>query len=192
MPSIDHQSVNSIWLIEHSSDNVWLLQLLLENWGYQVTRIKDSEALRIEINSQTVKPNLVILSIAPLQKNALEIVKRFRQDSVFDDIPLLCLCTHGVLCKSQVMAAGANDVLDKPFELEELQNKLQRLLAIESNNRHLKSGEGKTLLVLEDEEDESSSLIQQQKYWTEVLQQQSEPNAWELLAEAGYEVNVTG
>ena len=189
MPSIDNQSVNSIWLIEHSSDNIWLLQLLLENWGYQVTRIKDNEALMVEMNSKTTKPNLVILSIAPLQKNALEIVKRFRQDSVFDRVPLLCLCTHGVLCKSQVMAAGANDLLDKPFELEELQSKLQRLLTTEPNHRHLKSAKGRTLLVLEDE---TSSLIQQQKHWSAVLQQHPELNAWEMLAKAGYEINVTG
>ncbi len=185
MSSTDNQSAKTIWLIEHDSDNIWLLELILENWGYDTVRMKDHEALEPKIDSQPTLPSLIILSIAPLQNNVLKLVRTFRQHSTLQYIPLLCLCPTGGLCKSQVMAAGASDVLNKPFELEELHHKLQLLWGLEASIQHSDLRPEMTLLV---SETESSSLLQQQHYWSEVFQDHPESDAWEMLTKAGYEV----
>ena len=71
MSSTANRSAKTIWAIEHSDDNIWLLELLLEKWGYDTVRIKDREILEDRIHSQVDLPNLIIISIAPLQKNVL-------------------------------------------------------------------------------------------------------------------------
>ena len=180
-----NQSAKTIWAIEHSSDNIWLLELLLEKWGYDTVRIKDREALYKSTHFQTSPPNLIIINIAPLQKNTLQLIARFRQEPNFKDIPLLCLCPTGGLCESQVMAAGANDVLNKPFELEQLHYRLQRLWGDKINFQQSQSKQKMTLLV---SETESSSLLLQQHFWSEVFQHHPEPHAWEMLTKEGYEV----
>lgn len=185
MSSTANQSAKTIWLIEHDSDNIWLMELILENWGYDAVRMKDIEALEPKINSQPPLPSLIVLSIAPLQNNVLKLIRNFRQHSTLQYVPLLCLCPTGGLCKSQVVAAGARDVLNKPFELEELHHKLQLLLELEANIQHLDFRPEMTLLV---SETESSSLLQQQHYWSEVFQHHPEHRAWEMLTKAGYEV----
>lgn len=83
------------------------------------------------------------------------------------------------------MAAGANDVLNKPFELEELHYHLQRLWGEEVNFQQSRSKQEMTLLV---SGTESSSLVQQQKYWSKIFQQHPESNVWQMLSEDGYEV----
>lgn len=185
MSSTANRSAKTIWAIEHSSDNIWLLELLLEKWGYDTVRIKDKDILENRVHSQTELPNLIIISIVPLQKNTLQLISRFRQEPKLKDIPLLCLCPTGELCKFQIMAAGANDVLNKPFELEELHSRLQRLWGEEVNFQQSRSKQEMTLLV---SETESSSLVQQQKYWSKIFQQHPESNVWQMLSEDGYEV----
>ena len=83
------------------------------------------------------------------------------------------------------MAAGANDVLNKPFELEELHYRLQRLWGEELNFQQSRSKQEMTLLV---SETESSSLVQQQQYWLKIFRQHPESNVWQMLSEDGYEV----
>ena len=185
MSSTANQSAKTIWLIEHDSDNIWLLELLFEKWGYDPVRMRDREALEPKIDSQPTLPSLIVLSIAPLQNNVLKLIRNFRQHSTLQYIPLLCLCPTGGLCESQVMAAGARDVLNKPFELEELHHKLLLLLELEASTQYSDLRPEMTLLV---SETESSSLLQQQHYWSEVFQHHPEPHAWEMLTKAGYEV----
>ena len=176
-----------IWLIEHPSESLWLLQLLLENWGHEVVRFNYVDALAFEIHCQIVKPQLVILSIAPCVKNSLEIIQGFRRDSVIYDVPLICLCISHNISKFQVLAAGANDVLDRPFEFEELHFKLQRLLEPEISYQQSKSTKGMTILV---SNIQSTSLVQQQ-YWSKVVQQHPQPSVWKMLADAGNEVKAS-
>ena len=185
MSSTANRSAKTIWAIEHSDDNIWLLELLLEKWGYDTVRIKDREILEDRIHSQVDLPNLIIISIAPLQKNVLQLIARFRQVPKLKDIPLLCLCSTGELCELQVMAAGANDVLNKPFELEELHYRLQRLWGEELDFQQSRSKQEMTVLV---SKTESSSLFQQQQYWSRIFQQHPESNVWQMLSEDGYEV----
>ena len=83
------------------------------------------------------------------------------------------------------MAAGASDVLNKPFELEELHHKLQLLWRLEASIQHSDLRPEMTLLV---SETESGSLLQQQHYWSEVFQHHPESDTWEMLTKAGYEI----
>ncbi|MEM8674990.1 MAG: response regulator [Cyanobacteria bacterium P01_G01_bin.67] len=185
MSSTANRSAKTIWVIEHSDDNIWLLELILEKWGFDTVRIKDSEDLDERINCQTNLPNLIIISIAPLQKNVFQLIAYFHQEPKLKDTPLLCLCPTGGLCEFQVMAAGANDLLNKPFELEQLHYRLQRLWGEEISFQRLRSKQEMTLLV---SETESSTLVEQQQYWSKIFQEYPEHSVWQMLSEDGYEV----
>lgn len=185
MSSVTKHPTKTIWLIEHSSDNIWLLELILENWGYDTVRMSDSEALEPKSDSRLTQPSLIILSVAPQQNNVLSLVRNFSHHSTWQYVPLLCLCPSGGLCKSQVMAAGASDVLNKPFELEELHYNLQRLWRDETSTQYSVSQHEMTLFI---SETESSNLIEQQHYWSNIFQHYPQFIAWKMLTKEGYEV----
>ena len=181
----NNRLARTIWAIEHTSDNIWLLRLILEKWQYDTVVIKDRQILNQKIDHEANLPNLIIINIAPLQKNVLQLITHFRQESIFRNIPLLCLCPTGELCEFQILAAGASDVLNRPFELEELKNRLQRLWGNKINTSLSEKDSPMTLLI---EETKSSSLVEQQRYWSQILDRYSKPNAWRILKEAGYEI----
>ncbi len=185
--SIANQSAQLIWLIDYSANKTCLLGSLFEKWQLETVIITDSEALTPLIKGYTVKPHLIILNIAPLQRNVTTLIEGFRSYLALSDVPLLCLCASGGLSKSQVMAVGASDALNKPFELEELHLQLKKWLRIELNSQYSESSQEMTLLL---SETESSSLLIEQEYWLKVFQEHPEPNTWSLLMAAGYEVKV--
>ncbi len=81
----------------------------------------------------------------------------------------------------------AKNVLNKPFELEDLYFQLSELLAEEPTIKQSKSMPEQTLVF---PEIEPCSSIKEQEYWLKVFQEHSEQDAWELLMAAGYEVKV--
>ncbi|MDJ0714026.1 MAG: hypothetical protein QNJ54_07375 [Prochloraceae cyanobacterium] len=181
-----NQSGQLICLIDYYDNNTCLLGSLLEKWQYKTIRITVSDSLTQLIKGYGLKPDLIILNIVPAQKNVTTLIESIRLDSsALSDVPLLCLCSLGGLSKSEVMRVGASDALNKPFELEELDQKIKKWLKLNLNNQQVESHQEMTLLV---SETESSSLLIEQEYWLKVFEEHQQPNTWELLMAAGYEV----
>ena len=95
MSAIANSSAKVIWLVEHYADSTCLLGSILKKWHYLVIRILDSEVLagEIENRSNLPLPNLIILDLAPPQKNVIDLIEHFRHNLALNKIPLICLCT---------------------------------------------------------------------------------------------------
>jgi CheY-like chemotaxis protein len=104
-----------------------VLCLHLEGLGYKVHQACDgAEALEM---ARLIHPALIILDITMPKLNGWEVARRLRSDSETADIKLLMLSGIG----GEVLGAGlpvlGGDLgLDKPFELEELEEALAELL----------------------------------------------------------------
>ena len=78
-------------------------------------------------------PDLIILDIMLPDINGKAVCQRVRSDSALDDVRIICI--SGMVEADKVddlKAAGANDFLQKPFEVERLLERMCQLLDIES------------------------------------------------------------
>lgn len=80
------------------------------------------------------RPDLVILDVMLPDINGKEVCQRVRGDSALDMVKILCI--SGMVEKDKVaelMEAGANDFMQKPFAIEDLIDRACDLLEIERN-----------------------------------------------------------
>ncbi|MEK6562863.1 MAG: response regulator [Candidatus Binatota bacterium] len=115
-----------ILIIEDNDDNRDILKHQLEYLGYKVVEAADG----LEGLNQVAKeqPDLVIVDIMMPGIDGKEVARRLRADSKTKDLPVLAAT---VLFHSEdihsCLAAGCNDVLTKPFTLQQLKDRLEKL-----------------------------------------------------------------
>jgi excisionase family DNA binding protein len=78
------------------------------------------------------RPDLIVLDIMLPDINGKEVCQRVRSDKTMDQVKIICI--SGMVEEDKVAelkAAGADDFLHKPFEIEKLVERICRLLEIE-------------------------------------------------------------
>jgi excisionase family DNA binding protein len=79
------------------------------------------------------RPDLIVLDIMLPDINGKEVCQRVRNDKTTDDVRIICI--SGMVEEDKVgelKAAGADDFMHKPFEIERLLDRMCQLLDIES------------------------------------------------------------
>jgi excisionase family DNA binding protein len=79
------------------------------------------------------RPDLIVLDIMLPDINGKEVCQRVRNDKSTDDVRIICI--SGMVEEDKVgelKAAGADDFMHKPFEVERLVDRMCQLLDIES------------------------------------------------------------
>jgi DNA-binding response OmpR family regulator len=78
-------------------------------------------------------PDLIVLDVMLPDINGKEVCQRVRSDPAMDDVKIICI--SGMVEEDKIedlKAAGANDFLHKPFEVETLIERMCSLLDIET------------------------------------------------------------
>ena len=78
-------------------------------------------------------PDLIVLDVMLPDINGKEVCQRVRSDKTMDDVKIICI--SGMVENDKIddlKAAGANDFLHKPFEVETLIDRIGSLLDVES------------------------------------------------------------
>ena len=79
------------------------------------------------------RPDLIVLDVMLPDINGKEVCQRVRSDSTMDDVRIICI--SGMIEADKVddlKAAGANDFLQKPFEVDQLVDRICHLLDVET------------------------------------------------------------
>lgn len=79
------------------------------------------------------KPDIIVLDVMLPDINGREVCQRIRSDTQLEDVRILCI--SGMIEQDKVKelrAAGADDFLQKPFEVDELIDRMCVLLDIET------------------------------------------------------------
>lgn len=100
-----------------------MLQMLLEIKGYEV--IFSQEPGKTEENITAQGTHLVILDMLISGVNGTDVCARIRSDNTTKKVSILMMSAlhdAGKKCK----AAGANDFIAKPFEIDELLRKINK------------------------------------------------------------------
>lgn len=93
-------------------------KLMLSDAGYDVTTItKDGIALQKSLKQK--KPNLIILDVLLSGADGRMIARKLRSREQTRSIPIIMVSAHPD-AKDSTLAAGANDFLAKPFNIDDL------------------------------------------------------------------------
>jgi len=114
--------------VDDNLDLTRLVEAELQDAGYEITIANDGEEGIETILS--VQPDMVILDVMMPLMNGWEVCKYLRNKEEFKDLPILMLTGVGRLVNDMTSPLyGASDHLDKPFEMEDLIERVDTLLA---------------------------------------------------------------
>lgn len=115
-------------LIADDEPNILMLtSIMLEDCGYETILAKNgAQAIERAIKD---KPDLVITDIVMPEKDGFEVCKALRAIKSFNHVPIIILSAIGdEFNKITGFEGGADDYITKPFNLEDLKNRVQTLL----------------------------------------------------------------
>jgi len=128
-------STNRVLLAEDHPVSLYLLKNNLSNWGFDVVTAEDGEAA-IRILTQPGAPSLAVLDKVMPKKDGLEVCRQVRSQSERPYTYIILLSGRSQQDEiTEGLLAGADDYVIKPFDPEELRERLrvgQRVVELES------------------------------------------------------------
>jgi DNA-binding response OmpR family regulator len=94
--------------------------------GYEFAEASDG-IIAMEL-AREVAPDVVILDLMLPRLSGLEVLARMNEDDRLKDVPVLVITAWNET-RDDVLAAGADEFVAKPFDPEELRNAVKRLVA---------------------------------------------------------------
>jgi DNA-binding response OmpR family regulator len=99
------------------------IEMLLEFEGYDVTSTANGSTV-LELKDEL--PDLLLLDIWMSGEDGRDICKKLKQTDNIKNIPVIMISASRDI-KESALAAGADDFLAKPFEINDLLNKIKKL-----------------------------------------------------------------
>jgi CheY-like chemotaxis protein len=102
-----------------------VFSLIFSRAGYEVTMYSNGEEL---LNNDFEPPDLFLLDKQLSGINGMEICQFLKSQPVTKDIPVIIVSASPDLDKQSILA-GADDYIEKPFQLQNLLNLMTKYLA---------------------------------------------------------------
>ena len=121
-----------VLLVDDDVDIVEMINRALEEDGRFEVKIA-SNGFDAGMMVKDYSPDLIVLDVMLPDINGREVCQRVGKDKGADDVKIICI--SGMVEDDKVdelKAAGANDFLQKPFDVEQLLERICRLLDIET------------------------------------------------------------
>jgi len=124
-------SLKRILVVDDEEDLLELVRFNLAKEGYAVTCVTSGEEAIRAVRRDA--PDLVVLDIMLPDINGKEVCQRVRKDHPAEEVKIICI--SGMVEEDKIAdlkTAGANDFLHKPFEVDQLIERMCRMLDIET------------------------------------------------------------
>ena len=115
-----------ILIVDDEPDIVVALAAMLQDAGYLVSTPRDDEQLESVLARE--QPQLILLDMLLSGRDGREIVRQLKGQAATRDVPILMLSAYPAAAR-EALAAGADDFLAKPFDLDELLQKVTAHIA---------------------------------------------------------------
>ncbi|MEO0834536.1 MAG: response regulator [Cyanobacteria bacterium J06642_3] len=116
-----------ILVVEDNDDLSILFKLVLESAGYQVATVNNGRDA-LESLAKT-DPQLILMDVMMPEINGLQVSQNIKQQQSYESLPILLVSALDRLRDEQIQNSQANDILYKPFDLDELIYKVDELIA---------------------------------------------------------------
>ncbi len=138
------ESTGRILVVDDHEDNVELLRVRLEAWGYQVDTAQDGQQALERIEASP--PDLVLLDVMMPAVDGNEVARRVKQNPALPFIPIIMqTALDSTESKVEGLEAGADDYITKPIEFAELKARLRSMLRIKRLQEELEERERELL-----------------------------------------------
>jgi CheY-like chemotaxis protein len=116
-----------ILVVDDNDMNLILLSKILELEGYHVvTALNGMEAIR---SAQEQMPDLAILDVMMPDMDGYELCRKMRQPPFDKNLPIVMLTAmSGDKDRQLALEAGANDVWNKPFDMDLFKRRIGELI----------------------------------------------------------------
>ena len=115
-----------ILIVEDNADLLKVLQLLLKDSFEAIPAMKGTQAVDI---AAAERPDLILLDIVLPDMSGLEIARLMRQRSETQSTPILAMTAKvSSIDEEDCILSGCNDFIPKPFTLEQLLPRIEKLL----------------------------------------------------------------
>lgn len=115
-----------ILVVDDLADNLFLMQTVLEQEGYQVDTASSGRAALKKL--QNASYALVLLDVMMPDMNGLEVTQRIRQNHNLDSLPILLITAHDQASMTKGLNLGADGFVRKPVDFDQLLIKIQQVL----------------------------------------------------------------
>ncbi|MBD2080852.1 response regulator [Leptolyngbya sp. FACHB-17] len=120
-----------VLIVDDVADNLILLQTILEAEAYTVETALSGRAALDKI--EQINPDLVLLDIMMPGLNGYDVTRQVRQNERFASLPIVLLTAHDEYFQRPYREIGANDLIRKPIDFDELLNKVSIYTNFHSN-----------------------------------------------------------
>lgn len=121
-----------IYSVEDDEDIALIINKVLTKQGFDVKTFKTGNEFLKNLNS--VIPNIVLLDLMLPDISGSDIIKLIRKNPKFDEIHIIVVSAkHMTIDKVENLDLGADDYIEKPFEILELMSR------VEAHARRLRS-----------------------------------------------------
>ncbi|MBD1847926.1 response regulator [Cyanobacteria bacterium FACHB-63] len=126
-----------ILVVDDIEDNSVLLQVVLEQEGYEVDVANSGrEALdKVEYH----QPDLILLDVMMPEMNGFEVTQRIRQNNRIPFIPILLITGYDQFNSAEGFEFGADDFIRKPVDFNLLLDRIRTILPEDRNDQAFRS-----------------------------------------------------
>ena len=121
-------NTNYILAVDDTPDNLFLVQLALEQEGHNIFSVNDGYTALDKISKSP--PSLVILDVMMPGIDGYEVTRRIRQNPNLPFIPILLITAHEHSDVVKGLDVGADEFIRKPVKVDELQARVRSLLRL--------------------------------------------------------------
>jgi len=118
---------STILVVDDYSDNRILLATWLRAKGYKVIEASDGKEGVLQANRSN--PDLILMDLAMPELDGIEATRQLRQRRAHNSTPIFAISAYATGdVKEDALAAGCNQVFDKPLDLASLLGNIQSTL----------------------------------------------------------------
>jgi two-component system, cell cycle response regulator DivK len=117
----------TIMVVEDFEDNRFMMRRLLEMNGYKVLEVVNGQQA-VDIACKE-RPDLILMDLSLPLLDGLAATRLIRQSEEMRDVPIVAVSAHDTAdFHDDAIAAGCNDYVTKPIDIDQLEILLNRLL----------------------------------------------------------------
>lgn len=117
-----------ILVVEDNEDLAYLLSLILERGGFEVSKVTDGKLAEMYI-AENPPADAALLDLLLPYTDGFELLRKIRASETWNKVPVLMLTAKSQ--EDDIVRAldnGANDYISKPFQPQEMLARLRRVI----------------------------------------------------------------
>ena len=116
----------TILIVDDFADVRAFLRYFLEQLGYRVIEAADGENVLTLVKEN--KFDLILMNITLPGENGLIVTSKIRASLSKEELPIIATTGYGAIILQDALDAGCNELLSKPFSVEQLESIVKKYL----------------------------------------------------------------